>query len=123
MQLTLDSGAGHFITHYEPGTVVIDGNSYHQTIIISPDTLITDWQAQSVKTLSTDDMQVIVNLQPEIIILGTGETLNFSDLSINAFLSKQHIGFETMDTAAACRTYNILMAEERRVVAALFITR
>jgi len=89
------------------------------SVIISPATLIRDWPPDHVGALQKEHLEAITNLNPEVILLGTGERLNFPDPEILAVVQRRQIGIEVMDTAAACRTYNILMAEGRRVAAGL----
>ena len=90
-----------------------------RSCIISPKQLIDDWAPSSLDELLAEHLQAIVALAPEVVLLGTGETLDFPGAEILAELTSRQIGVEIMDTAAACRTYNILMNEGRRVVAGL----
>ena len=90
-----------------------------QSFIMTPDVLIQDWPPQSPDQLQQDHMQILLELQPEVVLLGTGTRLIFPALRITADLMEAGIGVEVMDPAAACRTYNILMHEGRQVAAAL----
>ena len=90
-----------------------------RSCIISPKQLIDDWAPNSLDELLAEHLQAIVALAPEVVLLGTGETLDFPNTEILAELTSRQIGVEVMDTAAACRTYNILMNEGRNVVAGL----
>lgn len=89
------------------------------SFIISPRHLLRDWAPTSIDQLQAEHLQALVELEPELVLLGTGPQLCFPDHSILATLHRQRIGVEVMDTAAACRTYNILMTEGRFVVAGL----
>jgi len=86
-----------------------------------PDRIIENWQAQTFEQLAAEHFELLLPFQPEIVLLGTGITLRFPCPSITKKLISLKIGVEVMDTSAACRTYNILMAEGRNVVAALLI--
>lgn len=97
----------------------VEVKTLSRSCIISPKQLIEDWAPNRLDELLAEHLQAIVALAPEVVLLGTGETLNFPAQEILAELTAQQIGVEVMDTAAACRTYNILMNEGRRVVAGL----
>jgi len=149
MQINLDtrpeaysihSYGDHYIVVNSPTTLSEDNNDKRvpqseQTIpknskntikltasaIITPEKLISDWRPQSMKELTEDDLEVLSDLQPELVILGTGKQIIFPDQSYTLPLMRQGIGVEVMNTAAACRTYNFLMADGRQVLAALFM--
>jgi uncharacterized protein len=89
------------------------------SLIISPRHLIRDWPPMNIDGLQEEHLDALVELQPELILLGTGPRLQFPETKILASLHNRQIGVEVMDTAAACRTYNILMTEGRFVVAGL----
>lgn len=89
------------------------------SFILSPRHLLREWAPVDIDSLLADHITEIIELKPELILLGTGAQLKFPAHSILAEIHQQRIGVEIMDTAAACRTYNILMAEGRFVVAGL----
>ncbi|NOX77104.1 MAG: Xcc1710-like domain-containing protein [Gammaproteobacteria bacterium] len=94
------------------------------SLIISAKQLIDDWPPETIEELRVEHIAAIVALEPELILLGTGATLQFPEREMLMQLRSQRVsgrqvGVEIMDTAAACRTYNILMAEGRHVVAGL----
>ena len=86
-----------------------------------PDRLITDWTPVNTDDLTADHFEELIEFEPEVVILGTGEHLHFPHPSVTAELLTQGIGVEVMDTSAACRTYNVLLSEGRQVVAALLL--
>lgn len=92
-----------------------------RSAIVTPKTLIDDWRPQEPDELEIQDVRAITALDAEIILLGTGPTLKRPDYALLAPLNDKGIGYEIMDTAAACRTYNILMFEGRSVAAALLM--
>jgi uncharacterized protein len=111
----------NLFTGYGAGYVEVSGKRYTHSIVVSADRIITDWPAASVESLSADHLAAIVELMPEIALLGSGARFAFPDQKILAPLYKANIGVEVMDTPAACRTYNILLGEGRNVVAALIV--
>ena len=109
------------VTGYGNGYVEVNRTRYNDSLVVSGDRLVTAWPAHSVAALSADHMAAIVELKPEIVLLGTGSTFTFPEAALLAPLYKAGIGVEVMDTPAACRTYNILLGEGRNVVAALIV--
>ena len=92
-----------------------------RSAIITPRTLVRDWPPQCIEDLLPQHFDAIIELQPEIVLLGAGGSLRWPDQALTQALHSRRIGLEVMDTAAACRTYNILMADERNVAAALLM--
>jgi len=88
---------------------------------VGGDELLLDWPAASVQLLNADHIAALVALAPEIVLLGTGATFAFPEPALLAPLYKAGVGVEVMDTPAACRTFNILLAEGRNVIAALIV--
>jgi uncharacterized protein len=120
MQIQLETGGRHYlIRSYGPGQITVGETAYRSSLIVLPDRLFTDWPPQSVMALSVSHMQDLAALDCEVLLLGTGQLLRFPPAAILAPLTNAGIGIEVMDTGAACRTYNILMGEGRRVAAAL----
>jgi uncharacterized protein len=109
------------IRAYELGRITVDDQEYAHSLILSPGRAIMAWRPRHVDDLSHADFDAVVALQPDILLLGTGNQLNFPAPQVTVGLLQSRIGVEVMDTAAACRTYNILFAEQRRVVAALLL--
>jgi len=99
---------------------IVKNNSLSSSAIIMPK-LLLDWPPQTLSALSQLHVERIVELRPEIVLLGTGTTLTWPDDQVLTPLVNGEIGFEIMDTASACRTYNILMYEGRNVAAALIM--
>jgi uncharacterized protein len=108
-------------TGYGAGYVEVNGKRYSSSLVVSAERLVIDWPATSVDSLGADHLAAILELKPEIAILGTGSAFRFPDPARLAALHQARIGVEVMDTPAACRTYNILLAEGRGVVAALIV--
>ena len=89
---------------------------------MSAEHIIADWPARDPDTLRLADLTAALELKPEIILIGTGALAALPDLTLMDALAARGIGLEFMTTPAACRTYNVLVQEQRRVVAALFNT-
>ena len=116
-----DAGGRNTFTGHGEGYVEVNGKRHSSSLVVGGERIVTDWPATSVESLTADHLAAIVELKPEIVLLGTGTRLTFPDQSLLAPLYKAGIGVEAMDTPAACRTYNILLGEGRNVVAALIV--
>jgi len=101
--------------------VTVGGIDYRNSLIVAPDTLMADWPVRSIQDLVAAHLDAALELEPEVLLLGTGTRLSFPPHALYASVISRGVGFEVMDTAAACRTFNILLAEDRRVVAALIV--
>jgi uncharacterized protein len=122
MQFNLDSNVGKYqINSFKPGQVVINKQIYINSIIIAPEQIITNWQPQNYAEITEYDLKSILDLSPQIVIIGTGEQQHFLDQELLLPFLKQGIGIEIMNTDAACRTYNVLMSEGRNIVAGLLL--
>jgi len=108
----------HTFTGYGAGYVMVNGTRHEASLLVLPERL-EPWPVAGFETLAEEHFARIAELKPEVVLLGTGGRLRFPDPRLTAPLARARIGFEAMDLQAACRTYNILMAEERNVLAAL----
>jgi uncharacterized protein len=106
---------------YGDGYVMINGQRHDSNLIVTPEQLLP-WSASGFDALTESDFQGFLDLKLEILLLGTGPKQRFPHPRLTRVLAEKRIGVEAMDIQAACRTYNILMAEERRVAAALLFT-
>ncbi len=123
LKIQIDSADpnANVIRSYGPGQVKIKDGVYHASLIVTPTKIISDWPPQSFHDLDASYFEALVALEPELVILGTGKYLRFPSPAVTRALIDANVGFEVMDTGAACRTYNILMSEGRKVVAALLM--
>lgn len=120
MKIQLESGAGrNIIRSYAAGRITVNQEVFTGSVIVTPDRIIGDWRPQAFADLAAADFETITQLEPEVVLLGTGTRLQFPPAPLMRVIAAANIGFEVMDTGAACRTYNVLMAEGRTVVAAL----
>ncbi len=106
-------------TGHGDGYVVVNDKRYEQAVVVSARTVQTDWPATDFASLTAEHFDYFLEMQPEVLLLGTGKLQQFAHPKLLQQLMKAGIGIEFMDTAAACRTYNILVAEDRKVVAAV----
>jgi len=111
----------NMFTGYGAGHVMINHARYERSLIVLPDRIVEDWNANAFEDITAEHFDFLLSLQPEMVLFGTGATLRFPHPRLTRSLIQVGIGVEVMDTAAACRTYNILTAEGRRVAAALLI--
>jgi len=109
------------IRAYGPGRINVSDVLYTKSLILAVDAVLEDWPPQRFEDLSLEHFQAALALKPEILLVGTGASQRFLSGELMARLAQGSIGVEVMDTAAACRTYNILLNEDRKVVAALLM--
>lgn len=120
MELNLDKGDGIHIRSYQAGCIETDEATYSSSIIMTPKQ-VTPWRPATLNDLTEEDLLQLLEFKPKVVLLGTGQTLQFPPLALWRCFIEKNIGYEVMDTAAACRTYNVLMTENRAVVAGLLI--
>ena len=107
------------VTAYGPGFVEVNRRRHETAIVLAPEGEVLAWEVAGFEGLQPSDFEVARALAPEVLLLGTGERQRFPHPRLTAALAEARIGVDVMTTQAACRTYNILMAEGRRVVALL----
>mgnify|MGYP001812354238 CR=1 FL=1 len=116
MHFTEDQPSGnHIINEYDEISVTINREQFQSSLYVSPDTLIRDLPIKSHKDLNDKSLQIILDLKPELVIIGTGPKQIFPHPSIMGLFADHNIGLEIMNHASACRTYTILSAEQRKV--------
>ncbi len=121
MKLDLDKTGGNLIRSFSAGRVLVGDESFSRPVIVTTERIIADWRPPPPEQLALGDLQPVLELQPEVILLGTGSRQRFPTMVVTTAILRQGVGLEVMTTAAACRTYNVLASEYRRVVAALFV--
>jgi len=115
------SGNTQVITGYGEGYIEVNKQRHERSLVVMPERLWTDWSATTFEALAAGDLEALAALGQEVILLGTGNLLRFPRPELMRPLLQAGIGLEVMDVHAACRTYNILVAEERKVAAALLL--
>jgi uncharacterized protein len=116
-----DNKNRYVVTGYGTGYLAVNTIRYEQPLIITPDQDPEPWPVTHFDALDATAMAALLEKRPEIIVLGTGAAQCFARPAVLRPLIEAGIGLETMNTPAACRTYNILMGEGRRVVAAMLL--
>ena len=132
MKFTLDTVQGIMVHSAQAGEVVLRmpndnpahpyrKQSYTSSLILGGSDHVEDWSLTHVNELTAEHLEIVWQRQPDIVLLGTGSRLIFPDRDIHQRFGTRGIGVEVMDTAAACRTYNVLLAEGRNVMALLIV--
>ncbi len=122
MQLTLHNEPGlNLIRSCEVNRVSIDSRQFEASLLVLPDAIHPDWPVKSVDQLAPDQIDRLLSFQTDLVLLGTGARQQFPSAAVLAQFQRQGMGCEVMDTLAACRTYNVLVSEGRRILAALIL--
>jgi uncharacterized protein len=111
------------VTAYDESSVEINAIVFKHSLIVLPELPPIVWTVNSFADLTEDHFKTIAAFHPDVVILGTGAKQQFSHPKLTACLINQRIGVECMDSQAACRTYNILMTEGRKVALALIMEK
>lgn len=122
MQLTLENpDFRYYLRSVSSRGVVVNDQALEQSFILSPMNLVQCWRPRSVAELLAEDMEPVIALEPSVVLLGTGPRLAFPSAAVMATCLTRGIGIEVMDNAAAARTFNVLAAESRKVVAGFLL--
>ena len=117
-----NTGLQNLITAYDVAFVQVgERRLAGPSLVVCPDRMLERWGVANVAALAAEDFAKLLALDPEIVLLGTGSRLRFPPPVLSRCLSDARIGLEVMDLGAACRTYNVLAGEGRRVAAALIL--
>lgn len=101
--------------------VMVNGERYAGSVVVSAEQVRDDWDAAGFDALDEAHFRYFIALEPEVLLLGTGAQQRFPHPRLYRALTDAGIGVEVMDTPAACRTYNILVMEDRKVIAAILL--
>lgn len=121
MKFTLEGSGSNLIRSYSGEEIRIGAQAVRSSCIVTAQTLIADWPPQTLDELTAEHLEPVLALHPELVLLGTGPRHRFAPAAVRAAFATGGIGVEVMDLGAACRTFNILVQEERRVAAMLFL--
>jgi uncharacterized protein len=122
MKLHADSRSGsHIVTGHGPGWVAVDGQRHERSLLLTPERIAADWGPDNAAALTEAHLASLAGLAGHIVLLGTGARQRFPAAPLLRPLVAAGIAIEVMDTGAACRTYNVLVAEGRAVAAALIV--
>ena len=123
MKFELDLGSGHNlrIAAYAAGSVTVATVVYRHSIVLAPNRPVMPWPPAQFSDLAPGHFELLAAVEPEVVLIGTGGKLQFPAMDLLSPLVSRNIGFEIMDTGAACRSYNFLLGEGRQVAAALLM--
>jgi uncharacterized protein len=121
MKFTADTASGNVIRSYSPGKIRLRDVTLTSNVIISQDKIIPEWNPSPLAELSIADFAPALELKPDIILFGTGIRQQFPAIALLTEIMRSGVAIEVMDTPAACRTFNVLIGENRAVVTALLI--
>jgi uncharacterized protein len=121
MKFHLSQAAGNVVTGLGPGWIRIGATEYRENLVLTSEAVATGWAASGFEGLVDSDFAQLLAQKPEVVLFGAGPAIRFPHPGLTRSLTQAGVGIEVMDTAAACRTFNILAAEGRSVVAALLV--
>ena len=121
MKLQADQSQGLSISGHGPGWIAVNGTKKLGSVLLSSRGLCQDWPCGRFEDLTEEHFAQLAPLGAELVLFGSGARLRFPPVAWLQGLLQRRVGLETMDTAAACRTFNILASEGRHVVAALLL--
>ena len=123
MKFHLQAPTGTLVTGTGPGWIRVGADEYREGVVLLPETVVRGFAPAGLDTLGAEDFAALLVHKPEIVLVGTGATQRFLSPRVLAPLTNARIGVEMMDTRAACRTFNILVDEGRRVAAAVVMAQ
>jgi len=121
LKFHLATASGNVVTGLGPGWVRVGTIEYRENLVLTPATIAVGWAASGFPGLADADFASLLSFKPEVVLFGAGSAIRFPHPRLTRALTEARVGLEVMDTAAACRTFNILAAEGRGVVAALLL--
>jgi uncharacterized protein len=122
MKFQLDAPGGvNLVRGYGPGQLRIGATTHTASVIVTATTLIDPWRPGTAQDIRAEDLVPLLDLGAEVVLIGTGTRQQFPDPGVLRAFYERRIGVEVMDTSAACRTFNLLVAEGRDVAAALIV--
>ncbi|TNF90529.1 MAG: hypothetical protein EP300_02830 [Gammaproteobacteria bacterium] len=111
----------HRFSSYGPGSVTVNETVYRQSLVVTASEIHCPWPVASLADISAENLAPIFDSAPAVVLLGTGDRQRFPDARTFALFGERGIGLEVMDNGALCRTFNILVAEDRAVTAAIIL--
>jgi uncharacterized protein len=115
------AAAGNVVTGLGPGWIRVGATEYRENLVLTPGSVAGGFAPAGFEALAETDFAQLLEAKPDVVLLGTGRAIRFPHPRLTRALADARVGLEVMDTAAACRTFNILAAEGRRVTAALIL--
>ena len=117
----IQSDNKNLITGYDLNWVEVNQERHQTSLIMTPNKLLLEWPVKTIKDIKENSFEAIESLNIEIILLGTGNIQEYLEPRLLEYFSKKNIAIESMSNQSACRTYNILANEERKVLLALML--
>ena len=121
MKFHLSTATGNVVTGLGPGWIRVGTDEYRENVVLTSEAVATGWAASGFEGLTDEDFAQLLTQKPEVVLFGAGASIRFPHPRLTRPLTDAGVGVEIMDTPAACRTFNILAAEGRSVVAALLL--
>ena len=123
MKFTLEPASpANLVRSYSDTELRIGEQRVRRSCLVTAERLITDWPPATFDELAPAHLEAIFALAPELVLLGTGPTQRFASREVRGEFSRRRVGLEAMQLGAACRTFNVLVQEDRKVLAALFFS-
>lgn len=123
MQINKEPRDKHAIQSYSLEQIIINGETYEDNLLITHERIITGWSNKQISNLYIEDIQPLLNMTPEILIIGHEDKHLLPNFEFMQSLSKNNIGFEFMSIGAACRTFNVLLSEERQAALGILLPK
>ena len=121
MKFHLSTATGNVVTGLGPGWIRVGTDEYRENVVLTSEAVATGWAASGFEGLTDEDFSQLLTQKPEVVLFGAGASIRFPHPRLTRPLTDAGVGVEIMDTPAACRTFNILAAEGRSVVATLLL--
>ncbi|MEM7259080.1 MAG: Mth938-like domain-containing protein [Pseudomonadota bacterium] len=121
IKITLDNPQGEYVfSNYGEGFLAVNHQTLNNSVLIYPDRLEA-WPVTTMSELTADHFDAFIERRPDVLIFGTGVRQHFPSIELRRELAKRNVQMDVMDTPAACRTYNLLVSEDRNVAAAVLL--
>ena len=121
MNINLEAAEKNAVQAYSENQVQINSITYERSLIVSQEEVISDLAIHDIQAMDEQYLQQLLQFNPEVVIIGHEQTGKFPPMSIISTLSQHRVGIECMSIGAACRTYNVLLSENREVAAGIII--
>ncbi|KTC86789.1 Mth938-like domain-containing protein [Legionella brunensis] len=121
MHINLEASDKHTIQAYSEREVRIDSITYSNSLIVSSHEIITDWPIKAFHELNEDTVWPLLRYEPKIVLIGHGQQGQLAPIPLMQMLAKKGIGLECMSIGAACRTFNVLLSEQREITLGLIV--
>jgi uncharacterized protein len=121
LKFTRERRPAHSIHRISDDAITIGAETYRRTVAVTPDVVFGEWDETPLAELTADDLDPLLESEPDILVLGTGTEIRFAPRTVTFALARRGIGLEVMDTRAAARTFNVLLGEGRDVAALLYL--